>query len=208
MQVDRGLKIGIISSLVATFIFLYFLEPLGNLLLSAGKIGFQTYIDRIYKEVATQDLDLPFMIIYGFIVFFLMGFILDFFSGAIKILKKYLRKEEPEKTDNKKEISRDIKENESPKKKGKIMKVVFPSILFILLLSMIIDISIKKKAISSFNQHIRVLAPYISEEEKKFIISDFSTMKSQNDYRKIQEKLQGIAKKNDVELPENYQYIW
>ena len=57
MKIDRTLRIGVISSVVATIIFLYLLEPLLNLigrlfLFFSEKIS-TFFIDRLYQEITT-----------------------------------------------------------------------------------------------------------------------------------------------------------
>jgi hypothetical protein len=60
--------------------------------------------------------------------------------------------------------------------------------------------------INSFKHHIRVVSPYIDEQEKELIISGWSLMKSSSDYDVVYIKLNEIAKSNNIELPENKVY--
>jgi formate hydrogenlyase subunit 3/multisubunit Na+/H+ antiporter MnhD subunit len=81
--------------------------------------------------------------------------------------------------------------------------VLFFSCIFLLTTS-----SISKRTTSSFNQHLRIITPYITTQEKDLIISEFASMKSQKDYRILYDKINSIAVKNDLELPKNKLYIF
>jgi len=60
--------------------------------------------------------------------------------------------------------------------------------------------------ITSFDQHVRIIAPYIEIREKDVLMSDFSRMQSKKDYERIYEKINKIANGNNLTLPENPSY--
>ncbi|MGB2985572.1 MAG: hypothetical protein WBE26_06785 [Phycisphaerae bacterium] len=60
--------------------------------------------------------------------------------------------------------------------------------------------------IGSFNQHMRILAPYLDEQAEEELMSEWSSMRSKADYDSLYEKLHDIVQKNGVELPPNKIY--
>lgn len=86
--INPNIKIGIISSLIATAFFLYFLDPififLGRTFLKVGSWIFQGYIDRLYQEIAVGQQDYAHML---FVLLFTFNIILLSF-GLIYIIKK------------------------------------------------------------------------------------------------------------------------
>jgi hypothetical protein len=60
--------------------------------------------------------------------------------------------------------------------------------------------------ISSFRQHMRILSPYVSEQDEKMLYSKWSLMNSREDYVQIYERLNAIALKNGITLPKNRIY--
>lgn len=65
---------------------------------------------------------------------------------------------------------------------------------------------IQLKTISSFQQHMRIIAPYISEGEEKIIFSQWSLMKSHSDYESVYAIIRSKAKEHNIVLPENTIY--
>lgn len=54
--------------------------------------------------------------------------------------------------------------------------------------------------ITKTTNNIEIVSPYISDLEYKQLKSDFHTLESADDYKKLQEKLQTIAESNDIKL--------
>src|SRR5262252_4113525 len=57
MKIDRGLKTNILASLLAAFLFLYFLDPIlgavGRFILGVSRHLSQSYLDGLYRQMAT-----------------------------------------------------------------------------------------------------------------------------------------------------------
>lgn len=66
--------------------------------------------------------------------------------------------------------------------------------------------SIVLNATSDFKQHVRVVAPYISDQEEEVILSEWSQMDSLEDYNSIYKKLISIAKEHELVLKSNQNY--
>jgi hypothetical protein len=67
---------------------------------------------------------------------------------------------------------------------------------------------IQLSLVSSFEQHMRVLAPYMSDQRYKLFLSEWSRMTDETDYVKIYSELNAIAAENKIVLPENKIYSW
>lgn len=61
-------------------------------------------------------------------------------------------------------------------------------------------------AITDFKQHILIVTPYIEKEEKEKLLSQWSQMRSIDDYNKIYERLVAVAKEHNLKLYKNRMY--
>lgn len=66
--------------------------------------------------------------------------------------------------------------------------------------------SIVLNATSDFKQHVRIVAPYINEQEEEILLSEWSQMDSLKDYNDIYKKLGTIAEENQLMLKRNLNY--
>lgn len=66
--------------------------------------------------------------------------------------------------------------------------------------------SIVLNATSDFKQHIRIVAPYINEQEEELLLSEWSQMDSLEDYNNIYKKLGTTAEDNQLMLKRNLNY--
>jgi len=61
-------------------------------------------------------------------------------------------------------------------------------------------------AITDFKQHIRIITPYITQAEKDNLLSDWSQMRTIDDYNNIYKRMTGIAQQSNVKLYRNRMY--
>ncbi len=61
-------------------------------------------------------------------------------------------------------------------------------------------------AITDFKQHILIITPYIEKEEKEKLLSQWSQMRSIDDYNKVYERLVAVAKEHNLKLYKNRMY--
>ena len=129
-------------------------------------------------------------------------------SASIRITIRIFLKKKPEPSDE--EGQEGEQEEGGTKTTPPIMLRVFVALLFLsissFMFSIVIANFIQLSTISSFKQHIRVIAPYISDHEEEKLISEWSLMSSKQDYQLIYSKLDTIASDNNLELPENKIY--
>ena len=60
--------------------------------------------------------------------------------------------------------------------------------------------------VTSFNQHIRILSPYIDQRQRDLLVSEYSLIRTKAEYDSLYVKLRGISKANKVNLPDNPSY--
>jgi hypothetical protein len=192
-NLSPSVKKGIISSLIATILFLYFLDPilnfLGKIFLKVGAWLFQSYLDRLYQEMAVDSMD------YAYLIF--LSIVIAMITIGSLIIFRVIFKNRIDTTDHKLDT----------KNRSKTLVVLYVTFFFTCIF-LLTTSSINKKTTSSFNQHLRIITPYITTQEKDLIISEFASMKSQKDYRMLYDKINAIAVKNELELPKNKLYIF
>lgn len=192
-DINPNIKVGVISSLIATIIFLYFLDPiisfLGKIFINVGSFLFQAYIDRIYQEIAVGQQDYGFMLYLGILIMLLII--------GVRLFLFTIRKKKLSTTDKK------VKTNPNL---IKYINLLLSFFLTILSISLILTGFIKKTSATSFDQQIRIITPYISLETKDKIIADFSSMESRDDYIRIMKYIESIALRNNISLPPNRLY--
>ena len=99
---------------------------------------------------------------------------------------------------------------DGPSRTAKV--VLYSFIQFVIplyLLYILVQISaqvVTLNAITDFRQHMRIVAPYITEEESKQLFSKWSQMRTVEDYDAIYKRLSQVAESNKVRLPKNHLY--
>lgn len=63
--------------------------------------------------------------------------------------------------------------------------------------------SVVLNASSDFKQHLRIVAPYITDQEEELILSEWSQMNSLDDYNDIYKKILPITKEHELVLRRN-----
>ncbi len=207
MTIDKSFKIGIITSLIGSVVFLYLLDPIlkifSNLFFVFSNKVSSYFVDNLYREIAIgkSDYSLTQMVILIAIITYLFSFTL-----LINIRKS----QNPLK---KQDIKKRLENLDSPINKS-VWRAKFLPILAVIFLNVIMALQlvsshIKVSSINTFDQRIRILAPYINEKEKMLLISRFSSMTTYNDYIMIMLETETIAKENKIILPEQiYTYTY
>lgn len=81
--------------------------------------------------------------------------------------------------------------------------------LVVVILYSMFSYQFQYKIVTSFDQHLRILTPYMSDRERVKIVSDFSRMTSESDYKNVYAVLNEVAAENKITLPENLSYnVW
>jgi len=166
---------------------------LANVLLSVSYFVSHKSVDRLYLEIAVGKTDYSFVwlvVVNTMVLFFVTG--LTFKTEIDKIIDKIIDKLE--------------KKKETREKKKAILrffiKLLFISTIWIFFIGMNVLSYIKIQTIDAFQQHIKILTPYISSETRSKLVSDFAAMKTEEDYKKIYQDIERIARDKDLTLPE------
>ncbi|OOE81152.1 hypothetical protein BZG73_14030 [Salinivibrio siamensis] len=167
------------------------------LYLGTGVLGFLTdYIDSRYARAAVlQNTTYSYFILILIFVIFAVGW-----REISSKISTSLKEPKEERDEN----------NVKPIPKWVPYFFIFVKLLiwFYLLLALLFlaGESIVLNASSDFKQHVRIVAPYISDQEKEVILSEWSQMGSLEDYNNIYKKLIPIAKEHKLVLKSNQNY--
>lgn len=221
MWKDESIRKGIISSVIASLVVIIFIDPLLNFIwggiANGGSQIQEYYVNLVYKNAALGNRN------WLDVIFYL--FFLSIFCGGLVILNFWLNLQEKELFDkvldienkvNKKEnvsketlseeqIKEKVQELKERFKKGKwrptLIYILFISILFCSILSYFLAHSDLQLNVT-FQQRIRIVAPFIDEQKEEELNSQWAQMKSRDDYKKIIKQFNEIAKNAKIELPE------
>jgi len=182
----RAIAAGIIASLIV----FYFLNPilsfLGRLTLKVAAIGFHSYADRIYAEIATGEPNFGFMFLS-----FVSGIVLGAWAYLLGVFVGGFRRQG---------------ERRPP---GRRYRIVVPLLLLVVTLvafAGLVDSYIRLKSVSSFQQRLAVLTPHLSDQQRKEFVARFASMRRRVDFESIMRDLDAIASQKKVSLPENKLY--
>ncbi len=202
MDFLRKHQAAIMVSVISTFLFLYFLQPIlefsGRALMRLMAVLGTKYSDCIYRQVAlltTHEYSFyVLMLAFGFGTAVILGF-----STAL-LRRRFFA---PPKKDEEKarSISRALR----------LKPLVAINFIFALLLTIgffiiLVGNYTQLSLISSFNQHFQIIAPYIDEQQEEELLSEWSRMTSEEDYNRVYKKIHALAETNSVELPPNRIY--
>jgi hypothetical protein len=224
-QFARRHGASVVASVVASFLFLYLLNPIlaffgRSLLYVAARLN-QAYLNRIYAQAAhleTQDFS-----------FWLISIVVEIFSllpllMALSLLqgsRRYIShrvvsdvatrrahdSDRPTAT-SESDLAQSLRRRPWRQVRASVA-ISFCVIGFLPLVfgGVIITANyVQLSLISSFRQHIRIVAPYVSDLEMKMLLSEWSRMEGKPDYDRVYDKLRGIAARAGVRLPENKLY--
>lgn len=205
MEFIRKNKAGILSGIVASAVFIYFIDPilanLAELAISVSEFLGTAYSDRIYAQAAQLSTrDYSFTII-TFLISGMAGMAMGFLLKEVvyKIISK---------TGWSLGDSSNDREREPNSKRSKLPLLRSLILLSIISWSGLVIVGNYEQLslISSFKHHMNIIAPFIDEAEEEILISKWSQMKSREDFENVYKEMENIASTNNVELPKNRVY--
>jgi len=177
-------------------IFIYLLQPaieiLGSLVMRIASFISEAYVDEIFSQISHLEL-----MDFGFVFFIVM---ISFVTITLAVSTLYIWKKDNgsgEKLE---------KENIDTLVKRKVPMTIMLIITFSFCITVISTKAYQLSLITSFKQHLRIISPYITTHEEKLLLSEWSLISSRNDYDLINFKLNSVAKKHKIELPDNSIY--
>jgi hypothetical protein len=190
---------GFVAGILGTATFLYFIDPIMKfvaelVIRTYGAIS-ETFVDSIFAYVSQlETLDYAFYWTYS-----LFLFIAGVASGGTAAIWFKSQNEDTESDDT------GLDDSSNP--------ILIKSLISFLLVSiatyMLIFSALRNyqyEMISNFQYHMRIVAPYIDDQQQELLISRWSLMESEDDFDKIYAYLNEIAENNKVELKENRIY--
>lgn len=87
---------------------------------------------------------------------------------------------------------------------GLYIASLFSIFFVVLIFYRFMSINRTNLVITYYNQSIKSIRPFVAEEEFQFLERDFSLMKGKVDFDHIMERLDRVAKDNNVSLPDSY----
>lgn len=183
---DKQLKVGIVGGLISSLLVLIFIQPILNflwrLILNAGGILHQGYVDRIYKDAARAGGN-P----YGESTLLALGLVFGF-VGLFWILDR-------------------MRASPASGSFPQLSRSADRAVLFVLmagLLSILFRVAISRGTADiaeSFTQRLTVLASGISDSEYKILKARWASMHGRADYDAIVADMEKCATELGVKLP-------
>jgi hypothetical protein len=201
-KLEKEHKAGVISGLVATILFIYFLQPIidwaSTQIINLSRLVSSSYIDRLYMQSAHLETQNYSFWLVAFLLIAMVTPIIAF--SLLRLVPKSV-------FSNIAEMRRTKAANNNGSSTfysvlSSVLGIIFSIYLIVVLSGNYMQLS----AITSFKQHLRIIAPYINETKNKEILSQWSLMKSEGDYIEIYKIINKIADENRIELPENAIY--
>lgn len=185
-------------AIVSTIIFMYILQPLlefiGSKAVSIGGFLGASYVDELFAQVSHLEImDFSFFFYMLFSVF-----IAVFFTFLIISTWQTSKKDGDE---NKEKI-----ETKTKSTLTKVRSTVIYILFIIFFITMVSTKFYQLSLISSFKQHLRIVAPYMSQQDEKKLLSEWSLIESKKDYDDVNKKMIQLATENNIELPDNKLY--
>jgi hypothetical protein len=198
MTIDRGLKVGVVSSLVAAVIFLYLLDPI---LSFVSRTGFRVanalgswYIDRFFAEIAAGPTEYAYLLNEMVCAWALL---IVSTPLAIGLRKRFRAKPvDPDAT----------------KKEGRKTHLgaafALSILVFFIVLFIVADGFARLRIRSSFEQHVTILSPLLDPQDVLRLRADFAAMERKADYDRLRQQINAYASNHHVKLPPNKLYPW
>lgn len=218
----KGLTIGIITSIVGSFLFA-FLEPLlrllWNLLTTQTYSFYSSFVDKVYiaaaKDFANSLLPIIYLSVLTILICILVWSHFYFIRKTKETLNSYVTKKlnSNNKTKEDNELLEEISRNNRVRKpfnynsfKKEILWVKSYNIILFVVLIIISFTTFFKASVSldlrtTFNQRIDIISPYIEDIKVKKLKSQWASMKNKKDFEEINKSIEEIAITNNLVLP-------
>jgi len=198
----------VLASLAASAIMIIFGESVvkstWNYFINSSSSFYQSITDIVYQGVPMVDIICQFLEYTYFLVVISCCFIfLNSFERVRSMLRKEILINIEEERFSETFVNQMRQKSQQPLFSAKIQ--FFATIFFALAMSLsyisIIPNLVRFQLVSSFNQRLTVLSPYITQQQEKEIKSKWATMHGRKDYLDINETMEDYAKQSSITLP-------
>lgn len=191
----KSITIGIISSILFLYLFQPILDFIGRVFLDFLSYTGSKYSNDFYSKIAHLEL-FDFSFYWIAIIFTIVGYLFGETSikGFISLFQK-------------KGSLTEKKDNNTNTKKQQHAPFYFLNLIACIFIIIFLSTKVYQlKLITSFKQHMRIVAPYISEQVEEELYSQWSLMDKAEDYEAVNQRLNSIASQNKITLPRNKIY--
>ena len=159
---------------------------LGRVSLTIITLGISSLKDAIYKDVATGLVETPSITVMIFMVGGITGVVFSLITRGIRKIR--------------------LKENK-PKGQIKTNRKFWVLIVVLTILTTVINLQMfahvyVNRTVGFFNQSFLIIKPYVDNQEEENILSEYSQIKSKDDFIIVMDKIQKIARKEGITLPQ------
>ena len=188
---DSTLKKSLLGSIIASIIVILFIKPIlnaaWNFVLSLSDSYLKTFSDSIYTSAALGQRDWVIVLLLIMILCSVIGIGTGLIVGVTTVKSERIKK-----------IVR--------KKKSSIIFWIFFCLFYLYTCFSCVTVAVKAFADlqlnTSFEQRLSVLSPVITDLEYKKLKAAWALMRSKKDHDEIVKKMENIASRNSVNLPE------
>ena len=184
----KSFRYNIIASIVASSLFLIFIDPIissfWGLILWSSNFIIDSLIDKVYQSAALGHRNH-----FAYMILVLLTTPVIAFS-SIKILQSF----PIESRKKQKEIT-------SKTRFDRIKNFLTGALGLVLILILTTFGFADLQYNTSFNQRLTVLHPYLADQEYKKLKSSWAKMETREDYLELNMTIENLAKENKIDLP-------
>ena len=185
----REWKIAIVGGLISSAIFLYLLDPIlrliSYLLFGVGGNLLRAYTDRLFAQAALLAGPDPSLFLLTGTCIAMSGIVTA--AGVVLMVTRRADRPHP------------LPRGRAPVWVFVLLVVIFDALTLFFLYNTFFQIRI----VTSFNQHLTAVAPFISDDDEERIRSRWTQMSTKSDYDAIYAELRAIAETHGIKLPAN-----
>ncbi len=196
----------ILLGLVCTTIYDLALKPglsaTGRFFLNIFTLGSQKVIDSAYESAALDPTPIAslMLILVAILIAITPSIIIisELLPWSTKAKKQDILLERLEEADGE-EAEKIVEDLERLKNRGRYFRIPFAIISF----AVFIPFLVHNQSVviwRVFNANVRIIRPHISENEYNILLSDFSSVKTKEDYEKVETKIKEHAAKSSLPL--------
>lgn len=215
MPISKSAKEGIVVGLISSVIFLCLLEPMikgvSKVFIFLSRQISSYFLDKLYQEIARGRTDYSLSLLSIVLVVVICAFSLVFirptlsFRGATfknKINYRRLRM-----------IAGGPGGIAAYRRRQtfrrRVLKVSLVVVLWVICVLQLISSAIKSSSIDTFEQYVRIISPYVPAIQKDMVVSEFSSMRTYDDYIHVMSQIKAIGDQKKITLPEqSYWYTY
>jgi hypothetical protein len=190
LKTDRTIRSGIMASIIASAVFLYFLDPilrsLARLLVYVYSFFGTKYVDRIYAQAAQLETNDYAFVLFTMFASLICGFVLA--RATFRIVRAFSTP--TDESTKEKEQAHEVKKRRAPSKGFAIVRLGI-AVCFVLFTGGVVAGNWMQLSLtSSFRQHMRIVAPYIDSQQEKRLMSECPECKPRQNIERFMRNFQ------------------